>query len=728
MESEVAVGGKAVRRGFYSTVLPWLVLGAGIPASFLLSALIKDSLESVAQLRFEREVNNANYGIDDRLGSYADILVGLRALFASASSVDRLRFHRFVESLDLKHRFPGFDSLNYAAYIPVRDKDRFEESVRRDRSLDPKGYPGFRIKPPGLRPEYYVIEYLEPMAGYEFAFGLDIAANPAADPRILLAALRSARDSGQLTASGQPLRIKGEKESVYLAMRLAVYRNGMPVDTVEQRRAAYIGSVGAGINVGRLMKDAVNEEMLRNVRIRLYDTGPTGTLKAPEETHLMFDSDQLVSPDGATNENPASIFSYSLPMKLGGRVFEFRYSAPKDLGVSRLDKLWPTIVFAGGLLSSLLVFGVLYSLSSSRSQAIKLAAQITEILRVSEERFRLISENASDLITLLDEKNRRLYVNPVYRKLFGDCDALAIGADGLEVVHPEDRERIRQLFDAAVRDGVDWRTELRLVLPSGEIRYIESHGNRVYSEQGRGPLVVVVARDVTDRRLTEEDLRNYADRLRAVSGRLVEVQEAERRLLATELHDRVGQNLTALGLSLRLVASGVSKGVKPDAAARLEECEALLKSTVDSIRNVMGELRPQVLDDYGLLAALRSHAGGFSRRTGIHVSVDGAAMQDELPKSVDVAMFRIAQEALNNVAKHSKAKRVDIALSRANGHAKLSIRDDGIGFDPRRVEAANPDAGWGLLIMRERAEAVGAKLNLYTTPGSGVRVLVEYRI
>src|SRR6266850_413772 len=236
---------RATRLIFRSTLLPWLVLASGIPASFFLFTLIQDSVENIARLRFEREAKDANSIIESRLRSYNDVLYALRAVFASEEPIDRLRFHRFVESLDLKNRYPGFDALNYAAYVPAQDKRRFEELVRRDTSVDPRGYPQFAIKPPGERPEYYVIVYLEPMAGYEFSFGLDIAKSlPAADPEKVAATLRSQRDSGKLIASGQPLRIKSQKksvseESVFLAMRLAVYGNGMPVDTVEGRRTAY---------------------------------------------------------------------------------------------------------------------------------------------------------------------------------------------------------------------------------------------------------------------------------------------------------------------------------------------------------------------------------------------------------------------------------------------------------------------------------------------------------
>src|SRR5262245_58679241 len=116
----------ATRRVRQWTGLPWVVLGVGVLASFLLFSIIRDSLESVASVRFERQASDAHSVIEDRLHFYADVLYALRALFASQDGVSRLRFHRFVESMNLKQRYPGFDALNYAVYVSGQDKERFE--------------------------------------------------------------------------------------------------------------------------------------------------------------------------------------------------------------------------------------------------------------------------------------------------------------------------------------------------------------------------------------------------------------------------------------------------------------------------------------------------------------------------------------------------------------------------------------------------------------------------
>src|SRR5712692_7902283 len=176
------------------TVLPWVVLGVGILASFLLFILVRNNIHSGAESRFERQVGEAKGVIEARIHSYADVLYGMRALFATHGPVDRAQFRRFVDPLDLKNRYPGFEVVSYAAHVRAEDKRHFEESVSRDTSLEPGGYPRFAIKPPGKRSSYHVLVYLEPWAANEFAFGLDITANPH-----VAAAQASSRDPGELT-------------------------------------------------------------------------------------------------------------------------------------------------------------------------------------------------------------------------------------------------------------------------------------------------------------------------------------------------------------------------------------------------------------------------------------------------------------------------------------------------------------------------------------------------
>jgi signal transduction histidine kinase len=224
-------------------------------------------------------------------------------------------------------------------------------------------------------------------------------------------------------------------------------------------------------------------------------------------------------------------------------------------------------------------------------------------------------------------------------------------------------------------------------------------------------------------------LRQQDEKLEAgkASRRLVAVQETERRALANGLHDLVGQKLAALNINLNIVKGKVSQRIDPLLDARLEESLKMVEETIESIRNVMVALRPAVLDDYGLAPGLRWYADQFNKRTGVAVDVTGAQASWRLPREAEEALFRITQEALSNVAKYARASHAKVHVDTTSDTVYLIIQDDGCGFDPARVHEPNRESGWGLMIMRERASAVGAELRIESAPGRGTRVLVTCR-
>jgi two-component system sensor histidine kinase UhpB len=152
-----------------------------------------------------------------------------------------------------------------------------------------------------------------------------------------------------------------------------------------------------------------------------------------------------------------------------------------------------------------------------------------------------------------------------------------------------------------------------------------------------------------------------------------------------------------------------------------------VEDTAKDIRDVMAELRPPVLDDYGLIAALRWYCGQFSERTGIATMVQGDESMARVSMAVETSLFRIAQEGLTNVAKHAQASQVTVTLERVPEGVRLAIVDDGVGFDPESVRWTVEQPRWGLLAIRERAAAVGGQLHVKSEPGQGTEVVVEVR-
>jgi PAS domain S-box-containing protein len=566
------------------------------------------------------------------------------------------------------------------------------------------------------------------MDGYAFAFGLDLSANPAVsgtDPKGLAALQHTARDTGKLTASGLPIRIKAQKDYVGLAMRLAVYQSGMPIETIEQRRAAYLGSVGAGFNVQQLMKGAVDNELARFIRFRLYDAGSAtdrseATASAPER--LLFDSaPPSADPSSSRTAEAGRIFSRVLPMELGGRIWEIHFSAQKKDALEPVDGLLPWVVLLGGMLSSGLLFGVLSSLASSRSRALAIANDITKNLRHSEASLAEAQRMAHLGNWSYDPATGLMKWSAETCRIFGLQPNVAPVAfeDFLQRMHDEDRAAVKQALIDAIAAKKQHEMEHRIYACDGTTRWVHTIVQATARDKDapvRGTMM-----DITEQKRTQDALRGSAEQLTALSRRLVEVQEAERRKLSRELHDRVGQNLTALSINLDILRTSLNGNEFAEHRARLSDSAVLLESTVDSIEDVMAELRPPMLDDYGLLPAMHWYAKDFSRRTGIEVSVSGTDGLERPDAEMEITLFRIAQEALTNVAKHAHATRAQIELDQTDGRCRMTVRDDGVGIDGTGRERP----GLGMVTMRERAQAVGGDFEVRNVAGGGTYITIE---
>ena len=236
---------------------------------------------------------------------------------------------------------------------------------------------------------------------------------------------------------------------------------------------------------------------------------------------------------------------------------------------------------------------------------------------------------------------------------------------------------------------------------------------------------VTIFEVITERKQAEAEIVRKNKQLRALAARLGEVEEAEREHLARELHDQVCQRLTALGLTLTLLQTQMPRKAAPALLRRVADALALVEQTGETIRNLMGELRPPMLDGYGLLSALHWYGAEFSDKTGISVNVQGREAAPRLGAPVELALFRIVQEAMANVAQHAQATEVVLTEEEDNGAVRLVIADNGVGFDQERLGQPEGRHGWGLMTMDERAAAAGGRCRIESQPGQGTQVVVE---
>ena len=362
-----------------------------------------------------------------------------------------------------------------------------------------------------------------------------------------------------------------------------------------------------------------------------------------------------------------------------------------------------------------------------------------ELLREHDRQQKAILNNIPDIAWLKDKESRFIAVNEPFGKACGMTPEDLVGKTDLDIWPKDLAERYRADDREVMETGRRKLVEEPLVDKDGNKTWIETIKIPIYNGKGEVIGTTGIARDITERKQAEEALRRGAienarlfesvkqqrEQLLALTIRLAESEAAERQQLARELHDQVGQNLTALGINLNIVRTQMPKEVLSQICSRLDDSLSLVEQTTERIRNVMADLKPPVLDDYGLVAALRWYGAQFSSRTGMPVYVQGEEPLPRLPPHVENTMFRITQEALTNVAKYSQATKVTVIVEAEKKTVLLIIMDNGIGFDPTQLNKPNKASSWGLLTMSERAETIGGYFRIDSRPGQGTRIVVE---
>ena len=328
-------------------------------------------------------------------------------------------------------------------------------------------------------------------------------------------------------------------------------------------------------------------------------------------------------------------------------------------------------------------------------------------------------------ISGLDEVSSTLYISPQVEELLGypqeqwmDDPALWI-----RVLHPDDRDRIIALHLDHLAKGGTWAEEYRLIAADGRVIWIREHSAIVANDAGEPLFEQGVWLDVTDRKQAERDLvQSYRalqktdDERRKLLASLVTAQEQERRRIASDIHDDALQHLATMILQIEL-ATRESGAVSGD---HLAELKASLKVAVESLRRVLFETRPPVLDEGGLAAAIKTYLAHMTRNSSLKYEIS-STLSREPEADIRTVAYRIVQEAITNVRKHAAATCVNIRLVDHEDGMLVRIEDDGRGFTAEDVAEAGP-THIGLLTMRERAELAGGWFEVDSKPAEGTAV------
>jgi signal transduction histidine kinase len=562
----------------------------------VLYASLSGSIENDARERFNNHLKYAQSLIDLRAKSHADLLRGAASLIQSTDRLTHDQFHAYVRGLDLEKNFPAVDVFNYATYISNAERASFlasppvaMESKLRERPA---------ITPPGIRPAYLVTSHVEPDPLNPGFFGIDLLANPFFGRQLAME-----RDQGTVQASGTPIPMLSQPNDAHLGMRVAVYRGGLPTGTVEERRAAYIGSLGIAFSVRKLLHGVVDRIPIPHLRMTVQDTGPyidnDGKERA-DHPFTLYDSAATAAIPKPPLATGPDIFSAELPLDFNARPWKIVYSVPKSALYTDVDLYYAKITAMFGFIGSMLLYALLQMLTSSRRAALELAQEMTSELRDSQNKLQL------------------------------------------------SHEKLRRLADHAYQ-----------------------------------------------------------------------IKELERKRIAREIHDDLGQNLLALRIDADMLALRTRER-HPRLYQRARTHLKQIDATIKSVRQIINDLRPNVLD-LGLSAAVDWQLNEFKRRTGIDCELLDLHGEISPSDQCSTAFFRILQESLTNIQRHANASKVVVELRLDDDWLSMSVRDNGCGMASGR----NKSGSFGLVGIEERVIILGGSCQIFSGPEGGTTVTVS---
>nr|WP_229413327.1 CHASE domain-containing protein [Massilia violaceinigra] len=578
----------------FSTARPalWVGLPFSLAVGMVLYFATANSIEADSRTRFAGLAQNARNTISARIKSYTDVLRGTVSVFQISEPLTRRQFHGYVRGLGLAKNFPAIENINFAQLLLDADREAYLQRMRSERAADGTVLEDFTITPPGRRPSYTVVTFVEPEERWAATLGYDMFANP-----LIIDTLANLRDTGKLFTSGLPIAFISGPNRTGLGMRLPVYRPLAPTATVAQRRAAYIGTVGIAFSVQKLVQGVIDDVPIRNVRMMLVDNAIGPDMR---RGRVLFDTGGAGETVLPSLLAPAR-FSATLPIDFNGRQWDATFSVAATELYTGFEEFAPWLAMMAGSISSMLLYALFHALTSSRRRAIKMAKGMTRELRDSQAKLQLSHQN---------------------------------------------------------------------------LRRLAAHADQI--------------------------------------------KEGERKRIAREIHDDLGQNLLALRIEADMLSSRTRER-HPRLHARARSTLQQIDATIKSVRQIINDLRPNVLD-LGLSAAVEWQIAEFKRRTGIACELIDEPKEVALSDHAATAFFRILQESLSNIVRHAQATRVRVELKLNGNRLSMTVTDNGIGLQAgERAKVGS----FGLVGIEERISILGGSFSISSNGGDGTTVCVS---
>ncbi len=691
----------------------YLAFVVGICLTAWTCVMVIDAQQTAIRSTFERDTDKVVSDTNVRLQIYFDMLLSIKGTFVINESMNRGQFSGFVRELNLAQRYPGFQAIQFVRHVPAADLDSFAAGVRRDKTLDPAGYPDFAIHPPFAGPDHYIIEYTEPLKGNENAFGLDLAALP---PH--RAALESGRDSGLIVATEKITLVQDATGQPGFVARAPVYRKDIALDSVEARRAALVGWVAIVFKVNHLMQEVIDPALANQLSFRIHDAGDLadGASNPPGKNNLMFDTTSTSTPSIAGLVADKRI-------NVAQRQWVVRVAA---LQGGRYGRDWMPVLLiaAGGILISGLIGALLIASRRSRD----LAAQV----RVTLDEQRAFQDSASVGIALFAD-GVIVRCNRGMEELMGYAPDELIGQP-TEVLIGGAAE-IAGAF-ATTSASRRWQSELELKKKDGSPIWCLVNGKAVDAANlAKGGVWVI--QDISDRKSTEAALVDARDGLQHsltelarqkanvesahsdLSSVLVTLKQAQTNLItsekmaslgslvagiAHELNTPIGNSLlTATALDdmvadfeRKYAGGGIKRSALEALLADAKMACGIMTSSLRRAADLITSFKQVAVDQtsdkrrrFDLSEVIRDTLATFHaqlKRANCETRVDCAPtlVVDSYPGGVGQVLSNLINNALLHAFEgRSSAQMVITAREMPGDQILLIFSDDGVGMPPK---------------------------------------------
>jgi len=700
------------RRRRLALVLAVVVCGGALSLS--LYGVMAARERQLAKVQFEldadRRVEAIRREVVDRVG----VVGALAAFYAGSQMVERKEFLTFIGPLTTKHR--GTYALTWVPMVGADKRAAHEEAARKE------GYSAYQITernargeyvPAGRRDQYYPIFFIEPLREHRALLGFDLGSNPACR-----AAIERTLATGRPAAAVSPPLADHDTDCYQLYVFQPASNENSDDGGRPSGQSEIDGFVLGVFRLGRIVEGALEYFAKEGIDIFIVDTSSPARL-APIYTHPSRLHGELPEPVPAALPQPESVH-YDGNIEVADRTWTV-YCVPTQQYLAMRHTWGPVGMLWAGLAATGLLVGYLALLTGRTVRVQQLVAERTAALRESESRHRTLFESSHDALMTLEPPSWKFTsCNPATVKMFDVKDEAEFTSLGpwqvSPAMQPDGRpsvEKAQEMIETAMREGshfFEW-THNRLNGKNFPTTVLLTR-----MELAGQAVLQATVRDITAQKQAEEALHKEQRLLRE----LLNLQERDRQLVAYEIHDGLAQQLTAAMYKFQTVER--LRDEDPRAAnATFDEGMELLRDSMAETRRLIGGLRPPILDESGVVAAIDYLVYEQRQRGGPEIEFDHHVEFERLAAPLEIAVFRIVQECLTNACRYSQSEKVLVELGQAAGRVLIRVQDWGIGFDPAQVQGEH----FGLRGIRERARLLGGSATVKAAPAKGTRVIVE---